>query len=61
MKIFRLLLIVSFFFTVLLFSQPNYPEITQEELSELTYEIILETESYIIVEVEGKYYIFFFD
>jgi len=60
MKILRLLLIVSFF-TVSLFSQPNYPEITQEELSERSYEIILETENYIIVEVEGKYYIFFFD
>ena len=59
MKILRLLLIISFF-TVSLFSQPNYPEITQEELSEITYEIILETEAYFLVEFKGKIYICYY-
>ena len=60
MKIFRLLLIVSFFFTVSLFSQLNYPEITQEKLSRIKYEVVLETEGYFLVEFEGKIYICYY-
>ncbi len=61
MKKLRLLISMMFIFTVLVFSQPNYPEITSEEFEGKTYVIIYETDSYYIIELDGEYYLFFFD
>ncbi|MGD8782666.1 MAG: hypothetical protein PVH88_27385 [Ignavibacteria bacterium] len=56
MKFLRLLLIILFC-SSLLFSQPNYPVITYEELENIEYTILEEHDGYSYVEVDGVIYI----
>ncbi len=60
MRKLRLLLIAIVFFSVSLFSQYDYPEITSEELEQVTYIIVQEADDLIVVEVDGKLYVLLF-
>jgi hypothetical protein len=58
MKFLRLLLITILFYSASLFSQPDYPVITFEELLNVEYEIIQEFEGYSYIEIDGIIYVY---
>jgi hypothetical protein len=57
-KILSLILLILIL-TLPLFSQSDYPEISQEELEQSSYIVFEETNEFQVVIVDGVYYIYY--